>query len=137
METKHRTKESNGEEDEGLIELKEFKAKYAQLEEELQKYREHLEEEVEKRTTKLIEIHQQLQQKIIQHKRIEKTLLKQRNLLQTLIDSLPDYMYVKNVKSRFVLVNRAMMQFLGLSTPDQILGKTDFDFFPKELAARY
>ncbi len=141
MESKDKIKESNPGEYEGLldeiIEFKELKAKYAQLEEELQKCREHVEEEVKKCTAHLIEINQHLQQKIIRHRRIEKILIKQRNLLQTLIDSLPDYLYVKSVKSQFVLVNHALMQFLGVVTPDQIIGKTDFDFFPKELATRY
>jgi PAS domain S-box-containing protein len=140
MESKDKIKESNQEKYEGLgqvIEFKELKAKYARLEEELQNYREHVGEEVKKRTAQLVEINRHLQQKIIRHRRIEKILVRQRNLLQTLIDSLPDYLYVKNVKSQFVLVNRALMQFLGIATPDQIIGKTDFDFFPKELATRY
>jgi PAS domain S-box-containing protein len=45
--------------------------------------------------------------------------------------------YVKDSASRFVLLNPAVMHDLGAATPDEVLGKTDFDFHPPELAAQY
>jgi PAS domain S-box-containing protein len=61
----------------------------------------------------------------------------ERNLLRTLIDNLPDCIYIKDTKSRFVLSNTATARLVGKTKPDEILGKTDFDFFPAELAERY
>jgi len=56
-------------------------------------------------------------------------------LFQTLIDNIPDYIYIKDSKSRFIMVNKAMADFLG-SKPDDFIGKTDFDFYPKKVAKR-
>ncbi len=64
-------------------------------------------------------------------------LAEERNLLRTLIDNLPDHIYVKDTQSRFALVNDALMRFRGVSTPDEIIGKTDFDLLPREIAAQF
>ena len=58
-------------------------------------------------------------------------------LLHTLIDSLPDLIFVKDAESRFVLVNRACARQLGVDCPEDALGKTDADFFAAELARKY
>ncbi len=74
---------------------------------------------------------------ITKQKEIELKLTDERNLLRTLIDNLPDYVYVKDPQGRFVLANLAVARQMGFSSPDEIIGKSDFDFFPHELAARY
>lgn len=79
----------------------------------------------------------QLQQEITERQRAEQTLMTERNLLRTLIDNLPDQIYVKNRESQFMLINPAVMHDLGVSVPDEAIGKTDFDFHPPELAAQY
>lgn len=57
--------------------------------------------------------------------------------LRLLIDSLPDYMYLKDTEGRFLLINRAEARLLGLADPKDAIGKTDFDFSPTERAAQY
>lgn len=74
---------------------------------------------------------------ITKQKEIELKLTDERNLLRTLIDNLPDYVYVKDPQGRFVLANLAVARQMGFSSPDEIIGKSDSDFFPHELAARY
>jgi PAS domain S-box-containing protein len=64
-------------------------------------------------------------------------LAEERSLLRALIDNLPDLIYVKDPTGRFVLVNQAGVRHLGGTTPEQVVGRTDADFFPAELAARY
>ena len=56
------------------------------------------------------------------------------NMLRALIDNIPDFMYVKDVKSRFVVANSYLAHVVGVETPQELLGKTDFDFYPPELA---
>ena len=58
-------------------------------------------------------------------------------MLRTLIDNLPDLIYVKDVDGRFLLANLAVARIMGAKTPGELLGKNDFDFHAKELAAHY
>jgi PAS domain S-box-containing protein len=58
-------------------------------------------------------------------------------LLRTLIDTLPDYVYAKDAEGRFIIANVAVARQMGYSSPDEIIGKSDFDLFPLELAERY
>ncbi len=61
----------------------------------------------------------------------------QDHLLRTLIDALPDYVYAKDTEGRFIIANVAVARQLGFSSPKEIVGKSDFDLFPHDLAARY
>ena len=69
--------------------------------------------------------------------RIEKELSTERNLLRLLIDNLPDLIYVKDIHSRFVAANVALAKIIGVATPAELIGQTDFDFFPRQLASQY
>jgi PAS domain S-box-containing protein len=73
----------------------------------------------------------------VERKRAEEALRKNRDLLRTLIDNLPDYIYVKDTASRFLLSNEAHLRVMRAPGLDDVLGKTDFDFFPREMAAQY
>ncbi len=70
-------------------------------------------------------------------KQIEDQLAAERNLLRSLIDNLPDYIYVKDAQCRLVIDNIAHRRFLGANLPEEIAGKTVDDFFPPELANQY
>ncbi len=74
---------------------------------------------------------------ITQRKRIEAELETERLLLRTLIDNVPDCIFVKDGESRFVLNNRAHLKMLGAADPHEAVGKTDTQYFPKELASQY
>ena len=74
---------------------------------------------------------------ITERKQLEDKLVEERNLLQTLIDNLTDSIFIKDVDSRIVMNNVAHRKRLGATTLEQVVGKTDFDFFPRELAASY
>ena len=64
-------------------------------------------------------------------------LMQERDLLRTLIDSLPDNIFVKDRQSRFLINNLAHVRTLGATHPDEVVGKTDLDIFPAELANQY
>ncbi len=70
-------------------------------------------------------------------KQAEEKLAQERNLLRSLIDHVPDYIYVKDTQGRFLIANPALARLMAASTPDALLGKTDFDFYPQKLAAKY
>ncbi|MGA9350436.1 MAG: PAS domain S-box protein [Anaerolineae bacterium] len=74
---------------------------------------------------------------ITERKAAEEALAEERNLLRTLIDNLPDYIYVKDTESRYFVSNIAHARFLGATTLDEVVGKTVFELFPQELAMQY
>jgi len=106
-------------------------------EEALQKAHDELERRVEERTAELARTNEQLKLELNERKRAEDALAEERNLLRTVIDNLPDYIYVKDTESRYVVSNNPHVRFLGATTPDEVIGKTVFELFPQELAAQY
>ena len=58
-------------------------------------------------------------------------------VFRTLIGIMPDRIYAKDLQGRFILANHAVANLMGKRTPEEMLGKTDFDFYPEELAAEY
>ena len=69
--------------------------------------------------------------------RVEQELAFERELLQTIMDNVPDFLYVKDRASRFIRMNSATARFLGLRDPADAIGKTDLDFFPEPLGLLY
>lgn len=61
----------------------------------------------------------------------------ERAIMRALIDNMPDYIYVKDVNSRFLIANPHLAHGVGVDNPEQVIGKTDYDFFPREFADAY
>ena len=57
--------------------------------------------------------------------------------LQTLIDCLHDNLWVKDIESRFVVCNRVTATRMGRSVPADLIGKTDLELLPAEIAQRF
>ena len=57
-------------------------------------------------------------------------------ILLAVIDATPDAIFVKDLEGRYVLVNQAAARFVG-RTPDQVIGKQDFELYPEETARRF
>jgi PAS domain S-box-containing protein len=53
-----------------------------------------------------------------------------------MIDLIPAFIYCKDAQSRFTACNKLVANRMGVS-PEELLGKTDFDFFPREMAAKF
>lgn len=67
---------------------------------------------------------------ISEHKRAEEEINQAKNLLRTVIDATPDWIFVKDRQHRFVLVNQAFANSRGLE-PAVMLGRPDTDFWPE------
>ncbi|MCL6589488.1 MAG: PAS domain S-box protein [Firmicutes bacterium] len=74
---------------------------------------------------------------VLIRKKIETELAEERNLLRALIDNIPDFIYAKDTKCRFLVNNLAHLRALKVYSQEEVLGKTDLDFFPPELAIQY
>jgi PAS domain S-box-containing protein len=70
---------------------------------------------------------------ITELKRAEQRLREQSTLLRSLIDTIPDLIFVKGADGRFITANAGFAALVGSST-DEIVGKTDFDIAPKDVA---
>lgn len=68
-------------------------------------------------------------------KQAEETLQRSANIQRALFDTIPDIVWLKDVDGKYIVVNRAYAQ-MAACTPENILGKTDYDVFPKNLAAQ-
>jgi PAS domain S-box-containing protein len=64
-------------------------------------------------------------------------LEEQYSLLRGLLDYLPDLIYAKDKESRFIFGNKAIARVMGVESPDDLVGKSDFDFYPEDLARKY
>jgi len=72
---------------------------------------------------------------ISDRKQAEIKLAREHELLQTLMDSIPDSIYFKDEENRFVMVNKAKAHHSNV-TPEEMIGKTDFDFLPPDEAQK-
>ncbi len=76
-------------------------------------------------------------QDITEHKQAEEKLIAERNLLRSLLDNLPDRIYVKNKQGQKIISNAADWQASGGKRAEDILGKSDYEVYPAELAAKF
>lgn len=74
---------------------------------------------------------------ITERKQAETALSQERELLRTLVDNMPEEVYVKDRERRFLLVNKLVLSALGVQHMDDIIGKRDEDFLPPEMAKQF
>jgi sigma-B regulation protein RsbU (phosphoserine phosphatase) len=73
---------------------------------------------------------------ITQRRQAEENLSKSEALYHSLVETLPQNIFRKNQSGKFTFANQQFCKTLG-RTLQEIVGKTDFDFFPQELAEKY
>lgn len=64
--------------------------------------------------------------------RAEEEIRQERLMLRTLIDHIPDTIYVKDAEGRKIIVNPAELEVIGAKSESEVIGKTDLEFFPGE-----
>lgn len=98
---------------------------------ELQKAYDELEKRVTERTAELTQANQLLKQEIAERKLAQEALSAQKEFLQTVIDTNPNQIFVKDRDGKYVLVNQAFAEFHG-TTVEDVLGKTDAQVSPAQ-----
>jgi two-component system sensor histidine kinase/response regulator len=67
----------------------------------------------------------------------EEALNQERDRLQTLMNHLPDVIFIKDTAGRFLMANPALVKLYGAKSPEQMIGKRDEDFIPKSVADQF
>jgi diguanylate cyclase (GGDEF)-like protein/PAS domain S-box-containing protein len=70
------------------------------------------------------------------HKHAEAQLRERESFLESLLDTIPIPVFSKNRQGRYLHINKAFQEFLGI-TKDQFVGKTVFEVNPPDLAQIY
>jgi len=70
-------------------------------------------------------------------KRIQEESKLETHLLRMLIDQMPDFIYIKDLQSRFIIANKFLAHIHQMDNPEELTGKTDFDLYPKEMALKF
>ena len=73
---------------------------------------------------------------VTKHKEAEDAVRDSEALYHSLIESLPVHVIRKDLEGRFTFVNRMFCELTG-HTFEEIIGKTDYDLYPKDLAEKY
>jgi sigma-B regulation protein RsbU (phosphoserine phosphatase) len=73
---------------------------------------------------------------ITRQRQVEEALRSSESLYHSLVETMPQNVFRKDMAGRFTFVNRQFCEHSGRK-PEEILGKTDFDFFPRDLAEQY
>ncbi len=61
----------------------------------------------------------------------------ERENLRTLIFNMPDVIYIKDRDSKFIMGNNRVAEVMKAGSPNNLIGKSDFDFYPHEMAIEY
>jgi PAS domain S-box-containing protein len=108
-----------------------------QTEEALRKSHEELESRVRERTAELEKLTEALQAEVEERKRVEEGLRESEWFLSSIIENIPDMIFVKEAEElRFIKFNKAGEELLGYAK-DEMCGKNVYDLFPREEAEGY
>ncbi|MGY4386270.1 PAS domain S-box-containing protein [Pedobacter sp. UYP24] len=70
---------------------------------------------------------------VTQQKLSEEIIIQERILLRTLIDNLPDPIYIKDLEARKVISNVADVKSIGAESEAEVIGKNDMELFPENI----
>ncbi len=71
---------------------------------------------------------------ITERKQAEEAVRSELHLMRALMDNIPVRVYFKDLESRFISINSAQARAFHLGSPEEAVGKTDFDMFSEEHA---
>jgi PAS domain S-box-containing protein len=96
-------------------------------EEKLKRYQEHLEELVAERTAVLDQVNHRLQQDIMLREKAEGHFRESQQMLQLVLDNIPQLVFWKDCDSVYLGCNRNFAGAAGVESPEDLIGKTDYD----------
>ena len=74
---------------------------------------------------------------ITENKQYAELIQNERKLLRAVIDNIPDAIYIKDLSGKKTLANLAEVRISGASSEAEVIGKTDYDMYPFDVAELY
>jgi len=88
-------------------------------------------DEIKRKIEQLQQFNADLEQRV---KERTAEIVRKNYILDSFMANAPDAIYFKDRTGRFIRLNQAHARLLGVENPDELVGKSDFDFYPEELA---
>ncbi|KAB8335023.1 PAS domain S-box protein [Scytonema tolypothrichoides VB-61278] len=120
-----------------ITEHVETEAALQQAQAELKQVNAELETRVEERTRTVKEMNRQLIFEMTDRLYAEEQLRQSQEMLQFIMDNIPQSIFWKNTASVYLGCNRIFAKIVGLESPEDILGKTDYDLLANEQEADF
>ncbi len=80
---------------------------------------------------------EELKNKLEENNIIQQKLIQEKALLDSMLKTIPDYIYFKDLNSKFLRISESMVKLFQAVNSSEIIGKSDFDFHTKENAKIY
>jgi len=74
---------------------------------------------------------------ITEAKNIKNKLNEERNILRSVIDNVPDYIFIKDIHHKYIVANKGTVALLNAQSEEDLLGKTIHDFLPQKIANQF
>ncbi len=109
-------------------------ARRRRVEQRLRDMNARLDDNIARRTAELSRAVYDLQAEAISRQRAQMELEQEASLLNGLMDAMPDHIYFKDRDGKYLRINNAKAFRSGLASPEEAVGKTDYDYFPRNHA---
>jgi PAS domain S-box-containing protein len=67
-----------------------------------------------------------------EQKTAQEELFKEKSMFANFLDAVPEYVYFKDLQSRFIRISKSLIRLHGVRDDSELLGKSDADLFGKE-----
>ncbi len=79
--------------------------------------------------------HRLRQRAIAEQLKLDAIIAQERKMLRTLIDNIPEKIYVKDRNGKYIIGNKTLITFLGMENEASLIGKTDQEIFKPQFAS--
>lgn len=95
------------------------------------------EEEMRQNMEEMHATQEEMQRQVEEQEEMQEELNTAKTLLDALLNNLPDYVYFKDLKSRFIRISKSMLPLFPFDSIEEMIGKSDYDFHKKEAADEF
>lgn len=94
------------------------------------------EEEMRQNMEELQATQEEMERKRHEQEQIQIELREDKSLLDALLHNSPDFIYQKDTNGKYVHVSNSMLSLFNTSSPEEVIGLSDFDLIGRDQAAR-